>query len=71
MSFVNILFHREQKRLEEKRREELLSASYNINRTNDHVLNLEYDQNEIRHHNRVSKSNAGFYNDKIILCLNI
>jgi hypothetical protein len=52
---------REQKRLEEQRREELLKTSLNsLNRTNnDHVLNLEYDQNELRHHNRLARSNDG------------
>ncbi len=59
--------NREQKRIEEKRREELLNSSFTINRSSDHVLNLENDQNELRHHNRLARSNDGikiiFLND--------
>lgn len=56
-AFNTISNKKDQKRLEEKRREELLRTTFNVNKSNDSVLNLEYDQNELRHHNRLAKSN--------------
>jgi hypothetical protein len=53
---------RDQKILEEKRRQELLNSSV-INETPEHVqLFLDNDQNEIRHHNRLTRTNNGMYN---------
>ena len=63
MKFIK---YRDQKILEEKRREELLNSSI-INETPDHVqLFLENDQHEIRHHNRLTRANNGKFIFKFI-----
>ncbi len=44
--------------MEEKRRQELFATTNQANKNKEHILYLDQDQ-ELRHHNRLMKSNVG------------